>query len=116
MTALAFLALAFAIVVPPGFMPANRADGQGFAIVVCTGHGPLQLGQSSDHKAPPGKSKAGAACLFAANVTSPLLPVLVVGARPATFGVVTAAAVSQQAPGRGLAAPPPPATGPPVLI
>jgi len=116
MTALAFLALAFAIVVPPGFMPASRADGQGLAIVICTGHGPLQLDPSPDHKAPPGKSKAGAACPFAANVTPPLLPVFGVGARPATFGVVPVASVSPPAPGRGLAAPPPPATGPPLLI
>ena len=116
MTALAFLALAFAIVVPPGFMPASQPNGHGLAIVICTGHGPLQLDPSPDHKAPPGKSKAGAACAFAANVTPPLLPAFAVGARPAAFGVVTLATVSHQAPGRGLAAPPPPATGPPHLI
>ncbi|HUO12451.1 MAG TPA: DUF2946 family protein [Caulobacteraceae bacterium] len=114
--ALAFLALVFAILVPPGFMPTSEASGPGFAIVICTGHGPLQLDPSSDHKAPPGKSKAGTACPFAANVTPPVLPDIAFGARPAAFGVVTLAAVSHQAPGRGLAAPPPPATGPPSLI
>ena len=116
MTALAFLALVFAIVVPPGFMPAHRPDGHGLAIVICTGHGPLQFDPSSDHKAPPGKSKAGAACPFAANLTPPLLPVLGVVAHAATFGVVASVTVGNQAPGRGLAAPPPPATGPPALI
>jgi hypothetical protein len=116
MTALAFLALAFAVVVPPGFMPASHADGRGFAIVICTGHGPLQLDRSSDHKAPPGKSKASAACPFAANVTPPLAPAFAVAVRPAVFGVVTSAAASHRAPGLGLAAPPPPATGPPSLI
>jgi hypothetical protein len=115
MTALAFLALAFAILVPPGFMTTSEASGQGFAIVICTGHGPLQLDPSADHKAP-GKSKAGSACPFSANVTPPLPPAIAVGVHPAPFGVVASAAVSKQTPGRGLAAPPPPATGPPVLI
>lgn len=116
MTTLAFLALAFSLAVPPGFMPAGQADGRGFAIVICTGHGPLQLDPSPDHKAPPGKSQAGAACPFAANVTPLLPPAIAVGVHQAPFDIVATAAVSHQAPGRGLAAPPPPATGPPVLI
>lgn len=115
-TALAFLALTFAILVPPGFMPTSDASGHGLAIVICTGHGPLQLDPSTDHKVPPGKSKAGAACPFAANVTPPLPPAVAVGVQPAPFGFVASAAISYQAPGRGLAAPPPPSTGPPVLI
>jgi hypothetical protein len=116
MTALAFLALAFAVVVPPGFMTVDQSAGPGFAIVICTGHGPLQLDPAPDHKVPPAKSKAGAACPFAANITPPLPVGLTIGVRAAPFGVVAITAASHQAPGRGLAAPPPPATGPPVLI
>jgi hypothetical protein len=116
MTALAFLALAFSIVVPPGFMTVDQPAGRGFSIVICTGHGPLQLDPAPDHKVPSGKSKAGAACPFAANITPPLPPTFAIGVREAPFGVVASAAISNRAPGRGLAAPPPPATGPPVLI
>jgi len=116
MIALAFIALAFAIVVPPGFMTVGQPTGQGLAIVICTGHGPLQLDQTPDHKVPPGKTKASAACPFAANVTPPLPPALAVVERRAPISVVASASDRNQAPGRGLAAPPPPATGPPVLI
>lgn len=116
MSALAFLALAFAIVVPPGFMTAARTDGLGFSIVICTGHGPLQLGQLGDPKAPPGKSKASTSCPFAANLTPPLPAIFAVKPQIAPFGPMITGVASDQIPGRGLAAPPPPATGPPALI
>ncbi len=113
MTALALLALAFTVIVPPGVM--TTSQGGGGALVICTGHGPLVLDRG-DQKAPPGKSQAAAACPFAANITPPLPAVVSVTGRAAPTEIPAATLAGDQSPGRGLAAPPPPAIGPPVLI
>jgi hypothetical protein len=114
MTAVAFLALAFSVIVPPGVMTTSRAGGG--VLVICTGHGPLILDRSGDQKAPPGKSKASAACPFAVNITPPLPSVVAASRRTSPVAVVTASLAGDQSPGRGLAAPPPPAIGPPASI
>ena len=116
MIALACLALAMKIIVPPGFMLDSPRSGQGVALVICTGHGPLTL-YGAGHDAPGQKSKAGAPCAAFGNTVSltPLdspLPVRADG----SFLPAANVARADQLPGRGLAAPPPPALGPPRLI
>ena len=115
MLVLALLAVALKVLVPPGFMVAAPAWGPP-GIVVCTAQGPLSLGSGHDH-APHGKTH-DAPCAFAghAAVAAPpsALPVA-----PAEFVAYQAAAVrpvNHLAPGRGLAAPPLPARGPPSLL
>ncbi|HEY1752811.1 MAG TPA: hypothetical protein VGG29_16250 [Caulobacteraceae bacterium] len=106
------LALALRLAVPAGWMVAQDASGAA-QLVICTGHAmgreaPPQPGQ-------PPKSHDDHPCAFAGHVT-PTPPTLAAGAAPlATLAYADAPApipVDQQ-PGRGLAAPPPPAVGPP---
>jgi hypothetical protein len=112
--ALAALALMVQVLVPQGFMVSGDAAAPG--LVICTGHGAL-LGLA-DHgkpaKAP--KSSQGATCPFSAHgaTTAPpaSFPVSVAPFDVATLVVPRAFAV---APGRRLAAPPPPSQAPPAL-
>jgi hypothetical protein len=116
-TFVAILLLALQLAIPSGFMVSGSPTGP--AIVVCTGHGPLTLrtgDQGQPGKAP--HSKSSGACPFAGHGGAPLTP------EPPTPQVVTYAAVAglgplsapDLLPGRGLAAPPPPSQGPPVLL
>ncbi len=117
----AILLLAVQLAVPPGFMVARGADGP--ALVICTGHGPMMAhldARMSPGKAPPGQaphSKSSPACPFAGHGAASLAP-------PAFIPTTTAYALAQVvlitgvdlAPGRGLAAPPPPSHAPPTLL
>lgn len=112
---LAMLALFLQLAVPQGFMLA-RSGGQP-AIVICTGHGPL-LARVDDHgvpaKAP--KPKPDGTCAFAGHGGTPTeAPQLTLAA--VRFERLAAPAVPplSTTPGRGLAAPPPPAQGPPAV-
>jgi hypothetical protein len=123
--ALAALALAVKVLVPPGFMaaPAESA-ANGFPLVLCTGHGALVLdaadASSTDRrKAPDQKPSHDGPCTFAGHSVAAPAPAL------AASGVVEfadyaraapSATPSDLAPGRGLAAPPLPARGPPDTI
>ena len=110
---LALLALWVQVLVPAGFMVSANAATPG--LVICTGHGALDLSdQSHSGKAP--ASKAQAACVFAghglANTATPPIRL----ATPAyAFTAPTAIEAAQASPGQGLAAPPPPARGPPLV-
>src|SRR5579871_167780 len=112
--ALATLALALQLAVPPGFMVAPRAAG-GPAIVICTGHGP-QLAEPGDRggpaKAPTGKMAS--LCPFVGHAGVPTIapPVALRGAAFVAYADAPAL-VAHTAPGRGLAAPPPPSQAPP---
>ncbi len=117
LVAVALLILQAAI--PPGFMVGSGAATPTGApsIVICTGHGPLTLGQDGpaprDKRPHPG-SASGTICPFAAHAGASLVPDLparrlIVFARFAPL----APNALRLAPGRGLAAPPPPPTGPP---
>jgi hypothetical protein len=111
---LALVAIAFKAVVPSGFMVAPTRGG--FPLVICTGHGPLDLSGTSDpiHGK---KSTPDAPCAFSGHVAA---------TPPASFVVSAAAGVVYLAPtidqrrdlvpGRGLAAPPPPSHGPPLSV
>lgn len=114
--AAAFLALALQLLFPAGFMAAEPGQGHGLSVVICTVHGQatadwdaLTAGHS---KKAPAKRMA---CAFAGHATASGPPTPKVLAEPAAF--VHAAVVFRPSlvfPGRGLPAPPPPSTGPPI--
>lgn len=112
---LATLALVLQVLVPSGFMAA-RTEG-GATLVICTGHGPWQ-GPAGDHGQPTRapSSDQGHACVFAGHGGVTVAAALALPAR-STFAYVplSTAALADLLPGRGLAAPPPPALGPPGL-
>jgi hypothetical protein len=121
--ALALIAIAIRAVVPVGFMLSSSSD-RWIVVTMCSGSGPTQLalnldtGEHSEGEAPAhddqGEAAHHAPCVFAAAATP---------APPTSSGVlalpvgrfVEAAEAFPQAVGvgRGLAAPPPWATGPP---
>jgi hypothetical protein len=112
---LAIAALFLQCLVPPGFMVGQTAGGP--AIVVCTGHGPLQIkSETSGKPGKPSKSADLGICVFAGHggvaptpvLSIPLSTRLAVAAEPAV-------ASPDLLPGRGLAAPPPPSQAPPAL-
>ena len=110
---LALLALALQGLTPPGFMVAREAGRA--TITICTGHGAAQsIVDLSGHPAKPAQSKPDAPCAFAGHgvVTAPPIAALLASpiAAPNPLPMV---ARFDLAPGRGLAAPPPPSQGPP---
>jgi hypothetical protein len=110
---LAVMALAMRLAVPQGFMTAPSAHG-GPQLVICTGHGPLK----SDPSGPAEKGKQGSPCVFAGHgggatpEAAPQAPAATLFASEAPAGAIPA----DLAPGRGLAAPPPPSLGPPLTV
>lgn len=119
--ALAFVALSLLlrIMVPAGWMPASERGG--YAIALCTGMGAVSAwvdAQGKVHKEKPGDAKADHPCVFsgfAAAIDLPafegalIIPPLPVGSLLGPLAVTAAV-------GRGLAAPPPPPTGPPASL
>jgi hypothetical protein len=113
---LAFVALLLNVLVPPGFMAAPT-DGRAFPIVICTGHGPLTLDSDNGSKAPAEKSKPGSVCAFAGHSTPPTPSPAAIIAAPVRFEATRSIrSLTDLAPGRGLAAPPPPSHAPPALL
>jgi hypothetical protein len=120
----ALLAVALKVLVPAGFMVAGPADRSAFPLVICTGQGVVTAsddGAPSAHRSGDGKAQKpshDAPCVFAGHVAAPAPDPF--GVRPVEFvrhTDVSAQSVRRDiAPGRGLAAPPLPARGPPVLI
>ena len=110
---LATLALVLQVAVPTGFMVADTSRGA--SLVICTGHGPLQL-SPADHGTPsktPASKRAGA-CVFAGHGAAPLTPAAQLALAARFEACVQPVALRfDLAPGRGLAAPPPPSQGPP---
>ncbi|MFC3173089.1 hypothetical protein ACFOD9_02370 [Novosphingobium bradum] len=110
--------LAGRMVVPTGWMPVRT--GEGFAIMLCSGSGAGQAwvdtaGKLHQGHKPEGKSEAKDPCPYgaisapAALPAAPQLAALAPVPSPAPAPALPGVAV-----GRGLAAPPPPATGPPL--
>jgi hypothetical protein len=123
MLALAVLACALALrmLVPEGWMPVS--DGHGFRITMCTGTGPMDMTMAmpgmAAHPDPSGhgpqQPMQDHPCTFAhlgLALAEPVLPALALP--PAREAEVIAAKAFAIAIGHGLAAPPPPATGPPI--
>ncbi len=117
--AAALLALALQLMFPAGFMAGTPEGGHGgIPIVICTAQGNVIADWDSlsghKEKAPP---KGMAACAFAGHATASAPPVPQVVAVPVAFAPAAPAQKPYAVfPGRGLAAPPPPAIGPPVRI
>lgn len=118
--ALLFCALLVRAMVPAGWMPV--ASGNGYSIEFCTGKGAVSMwvdGAGKVHKQKPA-SREGAdqPCAFSGlahavalpEVTTPPVPLIAI---VAMLGALPIAAVAV---GRGLAAPPPPPTGPPITL
>lgn len=120
---LATLAIALKILIPAGFMTAPEPrNGLPFALVLCTGQGPMvaepgaPLGQHD--KTPADRTGHDTPCPFAAQATPAPPPSDLVIARVefVTFQPAPPARPVYLTPGRGLAAPPLPARGPPSLL
>ena len=111
------LALALRVLVPAGWMPA--AEGRGFAITMCSGSGmePAWVdAEGKVHKQAPaqgGDSHCAFAGIGAPMLGSDLPPPVIPAAHAEAAPVVSQALASI---GQGLAAPPPPATGPPATV
>jgi hypothetical protein len=124
MLVLASLALFLKILIPPGYMAAPaEPDGPAFALVLCTAQGMVTL-DPADHQDGAGQSaptdEDGARhnpCVFAGhglNAPAPDLRAVEIIAFPPRAAAPFIAR-ADIVPGRGLAAPPPPARGPPIL-
>jgi hypothetical protein len=110
--AFAALALVLRLAIPPGMMVDPGTPG--FTLVVCTGHGPLVLAPDGPPKAPTPRS-TDVPCGFAATAAPGIPPPPATVFRPlAVVGDrIVGPFVADLAPGRRLAAPPPPSHAPP---
>jgi ABC-type dipeptide/oligopeptide/nickel transport system permease subunit len=111
------LALVLRVAVPSGWMPAANA---GFSITLCSGAGTIELSidaQGNVHKKAP-EPKTDHPCVFT-QLSQDLTPGGTLAMGPAlilSVAVVIPALMIGGAIGRGLAAPPPPPTGPPATF
>lgn len=107
-------------VAPDGWMPVINANG-GIEIAVCNGQGPedtmvLSPDGKLHHKAPAKGQSGDHPCAFAGlGIADAPPPLLAVAAPAFATPAIPPLDAERLAPGRGLAAPPPPATGPPAL-
>jgi hypothetical protein len=117
--ALIVLALALRVVIPSGFMPSSE---RGFALTICTGMDTQTVWMDKSGKLlkedpSKGKSVEHQPCAFAGATMASDLPAgdftIALAPFAATAAVFAAMEVSV---GNGLAAPPPPAIGPPSYI
>lgn len=109
---LACFALGLRLVVPAGFMAGVDADGRP-TLVICTAGPGQPAGGHDDHGAPDPDDTA--ACAFAGAVAGPAPDASsLLTATLAAYVPVAQPLARDLAPGRGLAAPPPPLRGPPL--
>ena len=127
--AIALLALLVRAILPAGYMVASADTPSGRVLVIelCSGDGSrtqvfnLDTGEQVDldgpsRSDPPKHTPGEAPCVFAATAhfaapAQPITPAIV-----RTTSDVSVPVVPDLRPGRGIAAPPPPSTGPPALI
>ncbi|MEQ1780152.1 MAG: hypothetical protein ABMA14_02250 [Hyphomonadaceae bacterium] len=125
--ALALLALLVRAIVPAGYMlaSAETAEGRYLVVQLCDSHAgfsqiiDLDTGKQVDATKLPAKQtdkSSKAPCVFAAapHLSAPETFVGIVA--PVVIVRATGFYSTAVAPGRGIAAPPPPSTGPPSLI
>lgn len=119
---LAALAVALKVLIPAGFMTApDPRNGLPFALVLCTGEGAKvvqpgeALGGHHDKDGDAGKASHDAPCPFAGHgaAAPPPSPFATAKITFVAYAPMAPARVTYLAPGRGLAAPPLPARGPP---
>ena len=120
---LAAMALLLRLAFPTGFMLApSRAELP--TIVICTGQGAMTVTLGEDGRpAKAGEShksnsdKTSHPCTFAAATVAAVAPLLVAVLIPQRLAqVALPPLLTTQRPGLGLAAPPPPTTGPPASL
>ena len=105
------------LLVPVGWMPATE---QGFAITLCTGEGAVSAwvdDKGEIHKGKPSEQTSHP-CIFAGFGAAFDISTAIdtVGAPVLPAGILPPSAAFVVAVGQGLAAPPPPSTGPPVSL
>ena len=110
------LALWMRLVVPDGYMIGADTGGRLPVIEICTGHGAAHIADPTGKKQSDHAPAADHICAFAAasaavDLIAPLQSIVSPTSSPASASAKIPAAL----PGRGLAAPPPPKTGPPAL-
>jgi hypothetical protein len=121
---LAVLAVALRVLIPAGFMAAAPTNDLPFPIVLCTGQGAMVFAPGDvlpgyEDRGPDESTTHDSPCAFAGHGVGAPAPNLIDTTRiefvayAATTLPVPAVAI---APGRGLAAPPLPARGPPSLL
>jgi hypothetical protein len=108
------MAFVIEMVLPPVTLVEQHGWNDRFLLIICTGHGPLTLVNNLNGSGHPANSETGGLCSSACH----LLPPTGQTARPITVAYVMVqplAAISRhhQTAGQTLAAPPPPAIGPP---
>jgi hypothetical protein len=112
----AFLALALQLLFPAGFMAAAPGEAHGLPIVICSAQGQIVAdwdALTGHPKKAPARTMAG--CPFAGHAVASDPPAPAALAAPAAFETAEASVRPYRvSPGQGLAAPPPPAIGPPV--
>jgi hypothetical protein len=124
--AFAVIAMAIRAAVPVGFM-LNADQGRWITVTLCSGSGPMQMALNLDtgehreggepSEEDPGNGVHHAPCVFAAAATAAPPPLVDVVVPQFALGTQPAPAFpSQVSVGRGLAAPPPWATGPPAIV
>lgn len=124
MLTLATFAVALKIMIPAGFMSAAPSNDLPFPLVICTGQGPMVLAPGDALPDPgrelpsPEKDAHSAPCVFAGHAAGAPPPSAAGGVVTAfvAYIVVAHRAAPDLAPGQGLAGPPPPARGPPLLL
>jgi len=122
LAALAIAAIAVRALIPAGYMLAPVNDGRHIAIVLCSGHEAvldINTGKLIDSAQPPGRDdrsdqSGDAPCVFAATTALAAPEFGAVLSAPLMRSALRVDARAAIAPGRGLAAPPPWATGPPL--
>jgi hypothetical protein len=114
------LAIALKIVVPAGFM-AEASSGSPFALVLCSDQGPVEAAQSpvgpdTEHPSPQ-EHDDQAPCAFTGHGASSLLvdTQTVRDSQSVDYAALTPPERLDAGVSRSLAAPPPPARGPPRL-
>jgi hypothetical protein len=113
------LALAMRVIIPSGYMPSSE---RGFALTICAGMDTQTVWMDKSgklHKEDPskGKSVEHQPCAFAgAVITADFPPAAVQIAMPPVALAIPVFAKREVSVGAGLAAPPPPAIGPPSYI
>ena len=120
---LAALAVAMKVLIPAGFMTQSRTNDLPFALVLCTSQGMVlvQPGEATpivDHDGQAGDQAHDAPCAFAGHAVAAPAPNLIDSGAVefVAYRFVATEPLVDLAPGRGLAAPPLPARGPPSLL
>jgi len=118
--ALAVVALALRVAIPAGYMIAPAAQaGEAPQMVICTGQGAMTVAVADSDKAPikaPAKAVDHPCAFAAAGVPIPTPTTDGLAAPAVAYAAEIVSPTPRQRPGLGLAAPPPPKTGPPSII